>query len=96
VPLVCSSSPLILHETKIAVMNSETARVVHEGQAGFVECENLRFEFHPMSRGAYAIYFPRRKHDRKLARIKTKLEALVAVDPVKWELFEYDSGHKFY
>lgn len=71
-------------------MTPSVVKIVYEGTGGYVECGELRFEFQPIARGAYAIYFPRRKGDAKLARIKSQLETLVAAEPLKWELFEYD------
>jgi hypothetical protein len=77
-------------------MNREPLKIVHEGAGGHVECEHWRFDFQPMGQGAFAIYFPRRRYDRKLARIRARLQELVTENPLQWEVLGYDSPHGFY
>ena len=72
-------------------------KVTHQGRGGFIEREGLRFDIEMMASGpAFAIYFPRRRRDRKLARIRKEIEAFVASDPKNWEIADYDSPHGLY
>lgn len=72
-------------------------KVTHQGRGGFIECEDLRFDIEMMASGpTFAIYFPRRKHDRKLQRIRKQIETFVASDPKNWEIADYDSPHGLY
>ena len=72
-------------------------KITHHGRGGYIECEGLHFDIEFMASGpTYAIYFPRRKYDKKIARIRAQLEAFVASDPSNWEISDYDSPHNLY
>lgn len=77
-------------------MNSDGLKILQHPNGGYVECDGLRFEFQPAGKEAFAIYFPRRKHDRRLRRIRAQLDQLVELEPMKWEVLEHDSPHGFY
>ena len=71
--------------------------VIHQGRGGYIECEGFRFDIEMMANGpTFAIYFPRRKYDKKIARIREQLEVFVATDPLNYEISDYDSPHNLY
>jgi hypothetical protein len=72
-------------------------KIQYQGRGGYIECEKLRFEIELMASGpAFAIYFPRRKYDKKLSRIRKSLDELVAREPERWIIHDYDGPHGFY
>lgn len=76
---------------------SSNMKVTHQGRGGFIECDGLQFDIEMMASGpTFAIYFPRRKHDKKLERIRKQIETFVASDPENWEIADYDSPHGLY
>lgn len=72
-------------------------KIFHQGRGGYIECESLHFDIEMMASGpTFAIYFPRRKYDKKIARIREQLEAFVLTEPTNYELSYFDSPHNLY
>ncbi|MGB0496688.1 MAG: hypothetical protein ACPGJI_10045 [Kangiellaceae bacterium] len=71
--------------------------IVHQGRGGYIEVGNYHFEIEmQVGEPHFCIYFPRRSLDRSLNSVQKEIEALIAEEPEKWELAEYDAHHGFY
>ncbi|HQM21500.1 MAG TPA: hypothetical protein PLE36_12820 [Deltaproteobacteria bacterium] len=74
-----------------------TLKVVHQGRGGYIESQGLRFDIELQASGpVFAIWFPRRKLDKTIAKAKVEIEQLIEKEPNNWELVEYDTPHKLY
>lgn len=74
-----------------------STNIVLQGRGGYIEVGDYRFDIEmQVGKPDFCIHFPRRTLDKSIIKARGEIESLIASEPSKWELAEYDSSHGFY